>query len=392
MPSVDADRQGGRGQDPFASVPAAPLGETTYRELLDLAPDGIVAIDGSGRMLLANVQAHRLFGYSPGTLVGQSVDVLLPEALRAVHAGHRAGYMASPRPRPMGAGLDLIGLRRDGSEFAVEISLSPIHTGTHPLVMAAIRDISDRKRAEAQIKGLNEDLARRVAELAAVNRELETFSYSVSHDLRAPLRALDGFSQALVEDLGDALPPEAHDHVRRIRAAAVRMGRLIDDLLALAGVTRREMHRETVDLTALARTVTERLRRAESERAVDVVIAEGLRASGDSHLLQVALQNLLGNAWKFTGKQGYARIELGASPEGSETVFHVRDNGVGFDMAYADKLFGAFQRLHAAQEFAGTGIGLATVQRVVLRHGGRIWAHAEPDVGATFYFTLGEVT
>jgi PAS domain S-box-containing protein len=391
MPIQETDEN--TGADPAnlpAHEPAARLNETTYRELLDLAPDGIVVIDASGQMLLANVQAHRLFGYPAGTLVGQSVDVLLPEAMRGAHAGHRAGYMASPRPRPMGAGLDLIGLRRDGSEFAVEISLSPIQTGTSPLVMAAIRDISDRKRAETQIKGLNENLARRLAELDAANRELEAFSYSVSHDLRAPLRALDGFSQALVEDFGDSLAPEAHDHLRRIRAAAVRMGRLIDDLLALAGVTRREMHRETVDLTALARTVAEQLRRAESERGVDFVIAEGLRASGDSHLLQVVLQNLLGNAWKFTGQQGYARIEFGATTEGGECVYHVRDNGVGFDMAYADKLFGAFQRLHAAQDFAGTGIGLATVQRVILRHGGRVWAYAEPGKGATFHFTLGE--
>ena len=363
---------------------------TTYRTLLDHAPDGIVAVDRSGRIRLANLQAHHLFGYAPGTLVGESVEILLPDTLRNIHEAHRAEYMTAPRPRAMGAGLDLTGLRRDGTQFAVEISLSPIQTGPTLLVMAAVRDITDRKAAEAQIKRLNEDLNRRVAELDAVNRELEAFSYSVSHDLRAPLRALDGFSQALVEDAGDQLAPDAQDHVRRIRAAATRMGRLIDDLLDLARLTRREMRWEPVDLTALARSTAERLRRSEPERAVDFSIAEDLRVTGDSHLLQVALQNLLGNAWKFTGKQGYARIEFGAGTHEGAAVYHVRDNGVGFDMAYADKLFGAFQRLHAANEFAGTGIGLATVQRVMARHGGRIWAHAEPGKGATFFFTLGE--
>lgn len=382
---VDPDA---RGSD--AAADDLLLTGTTFGALLDHAPDGIVAVDRSGRIRLANLQAHHLFGYAPGTLVGESVDILLPDTLRNIHAAHRAGYMEAPRPRAMGAGLDLTGLRRDGTQFAVEISLSPIQSGPTLLVMAAVRDITDRKAAEAQIKRLNEDLNRRVAELDAVNRELEAFSYSVSHDLRAPLRALDGFSQALVEDAGDQLPPDAQDHVRRIRAAATRMGRLIDDLLDLARLTRREMRWEPVDLTALARSAAERLRRSEPDRAVDFSIGEDLRVTGDSHLLQVALQNLMGNAWKFTGKQGYARIEFGSGTHDDAIVYYVRDNGVGFDMAYADKLFGAFQRLHAANEFAGTGIGLATVQRVIARHGGRIWANAEPGKGATFSFTLGE--
>lgn len=380
----DSERRG----DPNADV--TQLGESMFRELLDRAPDGIVAIDQRGRIVLANVQAHRLFAYPAGTLVGLSVDTLLPEALRAAHARHRDAYMGQPRSRPMGAGLDLIGQRRDGTEFAVEISLSPIPMDDRRLVMAAIRDISDRKAAEAQIKGLNETLARQVTELAAVNRELESFSYSVSHDLRSPLRALDGFSQALVEDFGDTLPADALDHLRRIRAAAVRMGRLIDDLLALASVTRREMRRDAVDLSAIARGIADQLRRAEPGRSVDVVVADDLHALGDAQLLQIALQNLIGNAWKFTGQQGYARIEFSSTLEGGELVYFVRDNGVGFDMQYADKLFGAFQRLHAANEFPGTGVGLATVQRVVLRHGGRIWADSHPGKGASFHFTLGE--
>ena len=355
MSALDVDGEGRSAPVSPAHEPAALLNETTYRELLDLAPDGIVAIDASGQMLLANVQAHRLFGYPPGTLVGQSVDVLLPEAMRGAHAGHRAGYMANPRPRPMGAGLDLIGLRRDGSEFAVEISLSPIHTGTSPLVMAAIRDISDRKRAEAQIKGLNENLARRLSELDAANRELEAFSYSVSHDLRAPLRALDGFSQALLEDYGDSLDAEAHDYLRRIRAAAVRMGRLIDDLLALAGVTRREMHRETVDLTALARDRGASSSGAPSRSAGWT--SSSPRGSGPA-ATAISCRSSCKTCSATPGSSPAskaARIEFGATARRGECVYFVRDNGVGFDMAYADKLFGAFQRLHAAQDFAGTG-------------------------------------
>jgi signal transduction histidine kinase len=265
-----------------------------------------------------------------------------------------------------------------------------MHADDGLLVMAAIRDITDRKRTEAEIRTLNRDLARRLAELRLLNQELESFSYSVSHDLRAPLRAIDGFSQALAEDYGPALDAAAHDHLRRIRTAATRMGQLIDDLLALSRVTRRELRRERIDLTALARTVADQLRRSDPARDVDVAIADGLECAADPHLVRIALENLLGNAWKFTRPRPHARVELGPAPEHGPAVYAVRDNGVGFDMTYADKLFGAFQRLHAAHEFPGTGIGLATVHRVVTRHGGRIWAEAEPGTGARFYFTLGE--
>jgi light-regulated signal transduction histidine kinase (bacteriophytochrome) len=258
------------------------------------------------------------------------------------------------------------------------------------LVISIIRDITERKRTDERIKTLNEDLARRVAELAAVNRELEAFSYSVSHDLRAPLRGIDGFSQALLEDYEAALDEQGKDYLRRIRAATRRMADLIDDLLNLSRVTRREMRRERVDLSAIARAVAVQLQRADPDRRVEWIIADGIIASGDDSLLRLALENLLGNAWKFTRPRPHARVELGPAPEHGPAVYAVRDNGVGFDMTYADKLFGAFQRLHAAHEFPGTGIGLATVHRVVTRHGGRIWAEAEPGTGARFYFTLGE--
>jgi signal transduction histidine kinase len=255
-------------------------------------------------------------------------------------------------------------------------------------VTGVVRDITERRQAEVRIGGLNRDLERRLAELGTVNRELEAFSYSVSHDLRAPLRAIDGFSQALLDEYGARLDDEGRDYLGRVRAAAQRMGELIDDLLDLSRVSRREMRREPVDLSAIARTVVQQLRRAAPGREVDAVIAEGLVAEGDAHLLRIALENLVGNAWKFTGPRARSRIEIGAVHADGIATYFVADDGVGFDMAYADKLFGAFQRLHGMREFPGTGIGLATVQRIVLRHGGRVWARAEVGKGATFYFTL----
>jgi signal transduction histidine kinase len=229
-------------------------------------------------------------------------------------------------------------------------------------------------------------------ELEATNRELEAFSYSVSHDLRAPLRSIDGFSQILLEDYADEFDEDGKDYLSRVRAASQRMGRLIDDLLGLSRVTRGTMNRERVNLSDLAEEVAEGLREANSERVVEFSAQKGLKAWGDPRLLRVALANLIGNAWKFTEKEPEARIEFGVDEElsrrGRIPVYYVRDNGAGFDMSYADKLFGAFQRLHGADEFEGTGIGLATVQRVVRRHGGRIWAEGAVGRGATFYFTL----
>ena len=229
----------------------------------------------------------------------------------------------------------------------------------------------------------------RTAELTALNRELEAFSYSVSHDLRSPLRSMDGFSQALLEDYSDVLDDTGRDYLQRIRQGAQRMGLLIDDLLSLSRVARADLNRTDVDVTALAESVVRELRQAEPQRNVAVTIAPGMTAFADPGLLRLALQNLIGNAWKFTGKKAEARIEIGARDVDGSPAFYVRDNGAGFDMAYAGKLFTPFQRLHSMNEFAGTGIGLATVQRIVARHGGRVWADAKPDAGATFTFTLG---
>jgi len=262
---------------------------------------------------------------------------------------------------------------------------------------AALEDRAEALAAsEERFRTLSEELEQRViertAELQAANDELEAFSYSVSHDLRAPLRSMDGFCQVLVEDYGDRLDAEGIQYLQRVRMASQRMADLIDGLLGLSRVTRTQITREPVDLSALATSILAGLREAAPERRVAVEIAAGVKARGDRRLLRVVLENLLRNAWKFTAKHSTARIEFGATKAAGARVFFVRDDGAGFDMAYQDKLFGAFQRLHGMTEFEGTGIGLATVQRIVHRHGGRVWAEGEVEHGATFSFTLGDST
>ena len=250
--------------------------------------------------------------------------------------------------------------------------------GTPLFLLGISEDITDRKREAEELRA-----AKEAAE--ATSRELESFSYSVSHDLRAPLRAIDGFSAAVLEDYGAQLDEEGRACLRRVRAAAQRMGELIDDLLELSRVSRQGLNRERINLSGLARVILAELQKRDPERQVTVIIEPELSAECDARLLRVALENLFGNAWKFTSKKPSASIAFGRSGG----AFYVKDDGAGFQMDYANKLFGAFQRLHGKHEFEGTGIGLATVQRIVHRHGGRIWAEAEPGKGATFHFTLG---
>lgn len=260
-----------------------------------------------------------------------------------------------------------------------------IGCGLAVLILRAFRGI---KRAEEKIQTLNQDLEQRAIELQATNKELEAFSYSVSHDLRAPLRAIDGFSQALLEDCGEKLDAHGKGYLGRVREASQRMAQLIDDMLNLARVTRTAITRGSVDLGELADSIVAELQKAKPERRVDFRRTDKLMVNGDERLLRVALDNLLGNAWKFTGKCPEPKVEFGTVQNNGSAAYFIRDNGAGFDMAYMDKLFGPFQRLHAMTEFEGTGVGLATVQRIVHRHGGRVWAEAQVGKGATFYFTL----
>lgn len=250
--------------------------------------------------------------------------------------------------------------------------------------------VVERQQAEQRVQSLNQGLHEAIIELKAVNKELEAFSYSVSHDLRAPLRSIDGFSQALLEDCLENLDKSGQDYLHRIRAATQRMGTLIDDLLTLSRVTRSEMHKELVNLSQLAHSIYTDLHQAEPERPVEWIVQPDLVADGDLALLKVVLNNLLDNAWKYTSQRTQAQIEFGAIVQNDIPAYFVRDNGVGFDMAFINKLFRPFQRLHGMHEFPGNGIGLATVQRIIRRHGGRVWAEGTLDQGATFYFTLTE--
>jgi PAS domain S-box-containing protein len=362
--------------------------EKKFRGLLESAPDSVVVVDEQGIIQLVNSQAEKMFGYERQEMLGKTIEMLVPRRFQKKHAKHREGYYGDHPARPMGAGLELFAVRRNGTEFPVEISLSPLEFEEGLLVSAAIRDITERKEFEEAIQQLNSDLEQRAAQQEASNKELESFSYSVSHDLRAPLRSIDGFSQALLEDYGSQLPKEALGYLKRVRAAAQRMAELIDDLLNLSRVTRASLNPRFINLSQLAQEVIAGLEEQNPQRKVQVSIMPDLMVTADPHLMRIVLDNLLSNAFKFTTRRDPALIEFGQLSKAAERTFFVRDNGVGFNMAYVDKLFGVFQRLHSASDYPGTGVGLATVQRIIKIHGGRIWPESTEGRGTTFFFTL----
>ncbi|MFO0934645.1 MAG: PAS domain S-box protein [Planctomycetota bacterium] len=364
-------------------VAARRRAEAERDRVVSMALDLVLVLDLDGTVVHANPAWERTLGWPPAELhVGGWSHLVHPDDVAASHAAVHALATTDD----LLVGFENRYRRRDGSWRW--ISWSAVTDRDAGRLYCFGRDVTtDRESADA-IRALNDELARRNAALDAANRELDAFAYSVSHDLRAPLRSIDGFSQALVEDCRDRLPPEGEASLRRVRAASQRMGQLIDDLLQLARITRTEARRERVDLSALAREVLAELAAADPARTVETDVEDGCEASADPRLVRVALENLLGNAWKFTSRTPDARVRFGRGTDEEGPHFLVGDNGVGFDMAYAHKLFGAFQRLHAQHEFPGTGIGLATVQRIVRLHGGRVRAESAPGAGATFRFTL----
>jgi PAS domain S-box-containing protein len=362
--------------------------EERFRQLVESAKEyAIIRLGPEGLIETWNAGAERSKGYKAQEIIGRHCACFYPP--EEIERGQPEMELKSALE--MGQyETDGWRLRKDGSRFWGNVVITPLRdaVGQHLGYSVISRDLTDHNRSRDAISELNETLRQQNLKLTVANAELESFCYSVSHDLRSPLRSIDGFSQTLLEDYTDKLDAEGNDQLHRIRAASQRMGQLIDGLLELSRLTRSEMLRETVDLSALAREIAEELRVAAPKREVDFVIADGLTTEGDPRMVRIVLANLLGNAWKFTARRPRATIEFGRSVEDDAEVFFVRDNGAGFDMKYSQKLFGAFQRLHLPADFAGHGIGLATVKRIVSRHGGRAWAQAAADVGATFYFTF----
>ena len=363
--------------------------EQMFRTLLESAPDAMVIVDDAGCIQLINAQTEKLFGYSREELVGQPVERLMPDRFRSQHIHHRQGYSQSPRTRGMGVGLDLYGQRKNGTEFPIEISLSPIETVGGTLVASAIRDVTDRRLAEEVLESNRNALAQSNGQLIAANKELEAFSYSVSHDLRAPVRHIDGFARLLSEAYGEQMPQQVRHYLERILAAAEHMGRLVDSLLNLARIGRRELIRqEAVNLGDLVRRAISDFSAETEKRGIEWRIHALPAVTCDPALLSLVFSNLLSNALKFTQRTEHPVIQVGTQTNAGRVTIFVRDNGVGFDSRYADKLFGVFQRLHREEDFEGTGIGLATVQRIIQRHGGEVWAESTPGQATTFYFTL----
>ncbi len=352
-----------------------------FRQVVEAAPNAMVMADRDGRIVLVNAQAEKLFGYVRDELVGNSVDMLVPERFRSAHPEYRRMYYGNLSSRPMGTGRDLFALRKDGSEVLVEIGLNPVTTAEEVFVLAAIVDITERKRAE-------QELIRRTEELARSNHDLEQFAYVASHDLQEPLRAVAGPLQLLQRRYHGQLDARADEFIAHAVDGATRMQKLIEDLLAYSRVGRSGAVQE---LTACSAALDQAL------RSLSVVLQESDAQINREALplvvgiptqLALLFQNLVGNAIKFRRADQPVRIDIAARRAGDEWIVSVKDNGIGIEPQYFERIFMIFQRLHSRVEYPGTGIGLALCKRIVEQHGGRIWVESSPEGGSTFYFTL----
>ncbi len=370
------------------------LTNETLRMVSTAAQDAIIMTDNEGKIALWNDAGRRIFGYSEQEAEGKKLhELILPRRYHIDFKQELDAYRSDVGGSIVGKTMELAGVRKDGTQIVTECSISGVSIDGKKHVICIFRDVTDRKRAEDEIRRLNEDLEKKVwertKELEKANRELEAFSYSVAHDLRTPLSSIGGFSAILAEQYADKLDSAAKDYLERIQAASKRMKDVTDSLLALAHVGGAELHREAVDLSAMAQEISANLRALEPQRDVDIRIVPAMVANADPGLTRIALDNLLGNAWKFTAKTENAKIEFGTTIVDGNSAYVMRDNGAGYDPALSNKLFTQFGRLHTEREFNGSGIGLAIVARVIRRHGGRIWAEGALGQGAAFYFTFG---
>lgn len=348
--------------------------EEKFRSLLDSAPDATVIVDEKGTIQMINHQTENLFGYTRDELIGKPVEILIPADLRSRHGQHRASFAQTPRVRSMGAGIELHAVKKGGAMFPVEISLSPIQTEEGMLVSASVRDITIRKELENELK--------------KTNAELEAFTYSVSHDLRAPLRGIIGFTAILEEDYVAQLDDEAKRITAVIKHNTMKMGHLIDDLLAFSRTGKQELVKTDINTRALVQEVIADLQEQNPTAAITWEVRDLLPVKADINTIRQVWINLISNAIKYSGSVDHPAIEIGSFFDIGEVVFYVKDNGVGFDDQYKHKLFKVFQRLHNPEEFEGTGVGLALVEKIISRHKGKVWAEGKTNQGATFYFSL----
>ena len=384
MREVEAGREQQRVQHSLQ------VSEARYRRLFETAQDGILILDAdTGQITDVNPYLIKMLGYAREDFMGKKLWEI--GSFKDSEASKSAFLQLQAQGYVRYEDLPL----EDSDEQRVDVEfVSNVYTvGDKKVIQCNIRNITRRKEAEAKVRHLNEELEQRLqdrgVQLDILNKEAESFNYSISRDLRAPLRWIGGFAKALEEGYASKLDAEGQHFVHKIRDSAEHMGGLLDGLIEVARFSRTDLRREPVDLSAMARQIGVELRQSAPDRKVEFVVTEGISANGDPRLLQRVLENLLNNAFKFTAKRVPARIEFGTVPQPDGRVaYFVRDNGIGFDMAYADRLFGAFQRLHSVKEYPGTGIGLATVERIIHRHGGQVWAQGAENASATFYFTL----
>lgn len=353
----------------------------TFRSLLEAAPDAILVIERSGHIVVANARSSAIFGWQPGELVGQLIEVLVPDYIRPRHAALRDGYFDSPHTRPMGIGLDLVAARRDGSTIPVEISLSPFEFEERQCAIAIVRDVTETRRLDRELKHFNQELKRS-------NEELEQFAYVASHDLQEPLRMVTGYTQLLKRRYADKLDHEANEFIDYAVDGVKRMQALINDLLAYSRLSSRGKAFELVDVNEVFRQVCATLRLAIEESRARVTSTPLPTLMGDRSQLTQLLQNLLSNSLKFRRDGAEPAIAVSSTREGELWRFSVADNGIGIDAAYAEKIFVIFQRLHTRERYPGTGIGLALCKKIVERHGGEIWFESVLGEGTTFFFTL----